>query len=471
MPSRTCPPLPTSRPWLRPRASGGSACTGSAASERPGWPGHLSSCWGLARSASGPSSQGSPPSPTCSSERPAAGWSGFRRWRAVLAVELGPRGAPPSVRVGDLPDEFLDERGFGVQQRQPVLLFDQEQFGHALGKRGVDEAADLGACPVELVEAVAQQRNDLARRQRREQRQRGHEVRVLMLWFCDQFAQPVAELGPAIVGQRIDGALGALPGPGGFNLRDVPGLGQLANDHVQGSVVELDAAFVAVLAQGAAQLVGVHGLLRQVRHHREREQVADLAFPGHRSIHPNGGAASGGTPILLGEQAVSWVIRWCAPGRPRSGSRPRRAPAAELRRQVVRAGSSTVGKPPSACARRRSARYSRENMADSWAMPPRWTRISPCRSWPVSTMRLPPAAFRPSASLTRPRPSRRRSQSSTTAPSGTSSLSMAWSSSTSIVISPSSMCGERRSSTAWPRCARTWNSRAVVQLPRRLVTS
>src|SRR2546421_11598406 len=38
-------------------------------------------------------------------------------------------------------------------------------------------------------------------------------------------------------------------------------------------------------------------------------------------------------------------------------------------------------------------------------------------------------------------------------------------------MSPAGICGERRSSRAWPRWARTWNRRAVVQLPSRLVTA
>src|SRR5215831_168834 len=38
-------------------------------------------------------------------------------------------------------------------------------------------------------------------------------------------------------------------------------------------------------------------------------------------------------------------------------------------------------------------------------------------------------------------------------------------------MSPAGICGERRSTTALPRWARTWNRRAVVQLPSRLVTA
>src|SRR5215469_1895461 len=89
-------------------------------------------------------------------------------------------------------------------------------------------------------------------------------------------------------------------------------------------------------------------------------------------------------------------------------------------------------------------------MADRTAIPPRWTRISLCRIWPVITIRLPVEVSGRSASLIRPRPVRCRSQSSTWASSGTSSLTMAWSRSASISVSPSGICGERRSSTTLP---------------------
>jgi hypothetical protein len=36
---------------------------------------------------------------------------------------------------------------------------------------------------------------------------------MLMLWLRDEFPQPVAELGPAFVGQRVDGAFGTLSYP------------------------------------------------------------------------------------------------------------------------------------------------------------------------------------------------------------------------------------------------------------------
>src|SRR5215471_20544737 len=57
-------------------------------------------------------------------------------------------------------------------------------------------------------------------------------------------------------------------------------------------------------------------------------RLPTLRFLAISPIHPNGGAAAGGTPILLGDQEVSWVIRRCAPGRPRSGTRLPHVPAA-----------------------------------------------------------------------------------------------------------------------------------------------
>src|SRR6516165_112144 len=161
MPSRTCRPPRTSWPWSRPRASGGSACTEWALTVPPRWPGPLSSCLASARSASVPSSRVSLPSPTCSTNRSGHDWPGSGERRGALVVEPGPFRAPAGLGAGDLPYEFLDELGLRYQQRQPVLLLHQEQLGHAIGERGVDKAADLGACLVQPGEPLAQQCHDL----------------------------------------------------------------------------------------------------------------------------------------------------------------------------------------------------------------------------------------------------------------------------------------------------------------------
>src|SRR6185437_15435002 len=272
--------------------------------------------------------------------------------REGLSVESGPLWAPPGFRVGDLPDEPLDERGLGVQQGEPVLLLDEEQRGHALGEGARDDGLDLGALRGQPGEPLPEQLQNLAGRQRADQRERGHEVRVLVLRLLHQLAQPVVQLGPARVGDGVDGPLRALPLAAGLLRGHEPSPFQLLDHHVQGAVVELDAPLVAMVPQCAAQLVGVHRPLRQVRQHGEREQVAYLAFLRHLLLRGACRPGRGGT---------RWPVWWVMPR--------------VVGYQDVRAGSSTVGKPPSLCARRRSSQFARENMAASMAMPPRRTRI------------------------------------------------------------------------------------------------
>ena len=107
-------------------------------------------------------------------------------------MEFGPHAPPSGLRIGDLLDELLDERRLGLQQGEPVVLLDQEQPGHALAQRVVDQCADLGALLGEPAVPAAQQRDDLARWQRRDQRQRGHELRVFVPRLLDELTQPVA---------------------------------------------------------------------------------------------------------------------------------------------------------------------------------------------------------------------------------------------------------------------------------------
>ena len=60
-------------------------------------------------------------------------------------MELGPLLTPADLRVSDLLDEPLDELRLGVQQRDPEVLFDQEERVDSSGKRCVDQSTDLGA--------------------------------------------------------------------------------------------------------------------------------------------------------------------------------------------------------------------------------------------------------------------------------------------------------------------------------------
>ena len=100
--------------------------------------------------------------------------------------------------------------------------------------------------------------------------------------------------------------------------------------------------------------------------------------------------------------------------------------------------------------------------SDTIAAPPRWTRTSDPRSSPSSRIRRPLTVAVPLQSLTRPRPTRRRSSSSMIAPSGTSSLTMLWSTSSTTSMSPSASWGRSRSRTTTPPDARTSKRFVVV---------
>ena len=81
----------------------------------------------------------------------------------LLLVESRPERAPPVLGVGDAPGQLAGERGVGVQQRDPVLLLDEEQRMHAAGQRAVDQLADLRPPCGEPVQPAPQQRDGLIR--------------------------------------------------------------------------------------------------------------------------------------------------------------------------------------------------------------------------------------------------------------------------------------------------------------------
>ena len=66
-------------------------------------------------------------------------------------------------------------------------------------------------------------------------------------------------------------------------------------------MIEPDAALVAVLAQHATQLVGMHRPLRQIGEHGERQYVAD---PPPRARRPSGGAGRRSRRVIVCAYAV-----------------------------------------------------------------------------------------------------------------------------------------------------------------------
>jgi hypothetical protein len=61
-------------------------------------------------------------------------------------VERAPGLTELRLRLVDLFDEASDERGLGIEQRQPVDLFNQEDGIEAPGERVIHPGADLVAC-------------------------------------------------------------------------------------------------------------------------------------------------------------------------------------------------------------------------------------------------------------------------------------------------------------------------------------
>jgi hypothetical protein len=71
-------------------------------------------------------------------------------------MEFGPLIDPAGGWVGDPLDEPADEGRFGLGEREPVFLLDQEEPGGSAGQRGVDQLADLGLLPGQVAEPAAQ---------------------------------------------------------------------------------------------------------------------------------------------------------------------------------------------------------------------------------------------------------------------------------------------------------------------------
>jgi hypothetical protein len=78
----------------------------------------------------------------------------LRGW-GVLTVEVGPRARPIGGGVGDALDEVPGEGYFRFDEGDPVLLLEEEEPGHLVGPRGVDQPAGLGLLLGEVAEPDA----------------------------------------------------------------------------------------------------------------------------------------------------------------------------------------------------------------------------------------------------------------------------------------------------------------------------
>ena len=114
--------------------------------------------------------------------------------------------------------ELLDEPQFGLQQRHPVLLLDEEDPLDAVGRRLADHYARLVEVFRQRVGTGLQQLHGFHRVQHGDERQRHAELRVLVHRVADEFAHPVVQFGAAGAGQRVDRAFGPL----NLMLRSLP---------------------------------------------------------------------------------------------------------------------------------------------------------------------------------------------------------------------------------------------------------
>ena len=101
---------------------------------------------------------------------------------------------------------------------------------------------------------------------------------------AEQLRHPLVDLGAAVVGDAVDGALGSPTFPHHLLLLDQPPLEQGLDHAVERAVVEADAGVLAPRPHGGGHLVGVHRALGETGQHGEGEWVASGDGPCATSL-------------------------------------------------------------------------------------------------------------------------------------------------------------------------------------------
>ncbi len=122
--------------------------------------------------------------------------------------------------------------------------------------------------------------------ERRNERQAGHERRILLGRRADELGHPVGHLDRAVVGDLVDGPLGPLALPHRAGRLDEALLLERLHHGVERPVVEAHALLLGPAAQRLRHLVGVHGLLVQADQHRQGQGVrtGPSRHAGHNTL-------------------------------------------------------------------------------------------------------------------------------------------------------------------------------------------
>src|SRR6266568_1873437 len=214
-------------------------------------------------------------------DAPPLGHRGHFWWQVTGFVEGAPLRHSRERAVAKLAYHLAEPVRLGGAQCQLVLRLDEEQPGQFLAVLGESRPVrvDLG---VQRGGPLGEQRDRLVRTEYREDRQRRLEPGVFPLRDTDQFAQPVGELGPAGVGDRVHRPLRAPALPFARRRLDEAVLLQILYNGVERAPLDLQILVLAPLAEQGGQLVGVARALGEGRQDDQRQQVTDLAPLGHR---------------------------------------------------------------------------------------------------------------------------------------------------------------------------------------------
>ena len=181
--------------------------------------------------------------------------------------------------------ELFGERAIGVHQRALVVHLHEEHARHAVVRRGLDDRIQLRQPGLQLDDPILEEPDDPFRWEHAHEREPGLELRELLGRPPQQLRHPVLELGPAVVGDAVDGALRAPTLPDHLLLLDQTPLEQRLDDAVERAVVQADTRVLPSGTHGGGHLVRVHGALGQAGQHGEGERVG--APSGHGVIPPN----------------------------------------------------------------------------------------------------------------------------------------------------------------------------------------
>src|SRR5580704_16393472 len=175
----------------------------------------------------------------------------------AFGVEHAPHVEPFERAGGHLVDEAVDELQLRGELLLLVLRLQLEETGQPGLARRLHGAADADHLHLQGVGPGPQRREGVVGIEGRDEREAGHEGRVLLGRDADELGEPVIHLPRPVVGDLVHGALRALSLPHGAGGLDEALLLEHLDDRVERAVIEADALLFGPLAQGLGHLVGV----------------------------------------------------------------------------------------------------------------------------------------------------------------------------------------------------------------------